>query len=68
MVVVNRHSGESVERLISRFRRKVIKKGTLKQARDKQYHVKKKSRRAQKANAMYREKKRKELEKSTWGS
>ena len=62
MSMVSRQSGESVERLISRFRRKVIKRGVMKQVREGQYYRKKPSRRVQKLRAIYREKKRKELE------
>lgn len=54
--------GESVERLISRFRQRVLKKGILKQTRKNRFHVRKPARRVLKEKAIRREQKRAESE------
>ena len=41
MTQVQRQDNESVERLLSRFRRQVIRKGVLKQVRYNLFHKKK---------------------------
>lgn len=55
MTQVIRQNNESVERLLSRFRRKIIKKGTLKQTRKNIYFQKKMNKNMLKKKAIYRE-------------
>ena len=56
MVKVERGKNESVERLISRFRQKVLKKGVLKQVRYQRFYRSKPSKLQQKMTAARREK------------
>ena len=61
MTKVVRKPNESIERLLGRLRRQIIRKGTLKQIRKGIRHKKKDNKRSQKKKAIYREKKRKEI-------
>jgi len=59
MAEVSRKDNESIERLISRFRRVVIRKGVLKQTRKMRYFAENKSSLTKKRKAIFRESKRK---------
>jgi ribosomal protein S21 len=63
MAQVIREQGESIERLISRLRRVVIRKGVLKQARQNMFHHKKESKKTERDRAQYREQSRAKAEK-----
>lgn len=60
MTLVVKQDGETVERMISRFRQRVLKKGVLKQIRRDRYFKKPLGKRDEKSNAILREKKRRE--------
>lgn len=60
MTLVVKQDNETVERLISRFRQRVLKKGVLKQIRRDRYFKKDISKVEQKSNAILREKKRRQ--------
>ncbi len=59
MAQVKRKDKESIERLISRFRRVVIRKGVLKQVRRQRYFAKNLSGEMTRKKAIFREKRRK---------
>lgn len=48
MVVVKRKKGESEDRLISRFRKKILNEGIILEARDRQFHTKASEKRKEK--------------------
>jgi ribosomal protein S21 len=60
MAFVVKQNNEQPERLISRFRQRVLKKGVLKQTRRTRYFVKAKSKIDLRKNAILRERKRRE--------
>jgi len=62
MAEVQKKEKESLERLISRFRRVVIRKGVLKQVRRNRYFKKGLSKEMQKRTAIFREYRRKQAE------
>jgi len=59
MAQVERKDKESLERLISRFRRVVIRKGVLKQVRRSRYFSENLSKEMKRRKAIFREKRRK---------
>jgi len=59
MAQVYRKDKESLERLISRFRRVVIRKGVLKQVRRSRYFSENLSKEMKRRKAIFREKRRK---------
>lgn len=59
MAKVDKKDNESLERLISRFRRVVIRKGVLKQVRRSRYFAENKSKLTKKTKAIFREYRRK---------
>lgn len=63
MAQVVREPGESIERLISRLRRVVIRKGVLKQARENLFFHKGQSKRLERQRAQFREEKRSKVQK-----
>lgn len=65
MASIDRQQNESVERMISRFRRIMVRKGTLKQLRNKMYFQKPENKRIQKIRAIYREQRRRENERQS---
>ncbi len=54
MTYVLRQNNESVEKMLGRFRRLVMKEGVINRMRARKYHVRKPSKRQQKIRAMYR--------------
>ncbi len=54
MTYVLRQNNESVEKMLGRFRRKVMADGVLTRVRARKYHAKKFSKRQQKIRAQYR--------------
>ena len=61
MAQVKRKNKESIERLISRFRRVVIRKGVLKQVRRGRYFTSNLSSEMKKKKAIFREKRRRQV-------
>jgi len=64
MAKVTRQENESVERMIGRFRKVVMRYGSVKTSKKKAFHQKKTNKRKQKQKAIYREQKRKEAERT----
>lgn len=62
MAEVYRQDSESLERLISRFRRVVIRKGVMKQIRGNRYFKKSLSKEMSKRNAIFREYRRAQVQ------
>ena len=60
MASIERLQNESIERMISRFRRIMMRDGALKEARTRLFFKKDETRREQKIRAIYREEKRRE--------
>lgn len=54
MTYVLRQNNESVEKMLGRFRRLVMKEGVINRMRSRKHHAKKPSKRQQKLRAMYR--------------
>lgn len=54
MTYVLRQNNESVEKMLGRFRRLVMKEGVINRMRARKYHAPKLSKLQQKARAMYR--------------
>jgi ribosomal protein S21 len=65
MASIDRQQNESIDRMLSRFRRIMMRKGTLKQMRATMYFQKPVTKRKQKLRAIYREEKRREAERQT---
>lgn len=66
MAEVTRGQGESIERLISRLRRLVIRKGVVKQQRENMFFHRKPNKRQTREKASYREQKRSEHQKGIY--
>ena len=60
MAQVTKQANESIERMISRFRRVVIRKGIMKQKRAHKYFQRSESRLTTRRKAIFREKRRKD--------
>ena len=65
MTQVTRQDNESVERMIGRFRKVMMRYGELRRAKSRKFHHKKVTKRQQKIKAIYREQKRREAARST---
>lgn len=65
MTQVSRQDNESVERMIGRFRKVMMRYGELRRAKSRQFHHKKATKRQQKIKAIYREQKRREAARTT---
>lgn len=61
MAKIDRQQNESIERMISRFRRIMVRQGTMKMARERLYFTKPETKRQSKIRAIYREQKRREV-------
>lgn len=58
MTYVLRQNNESVEKMLGRFRRQVMKDGVLNRVRSRKFYTSKLTKRQQKLRAMYREQKK----------
>lgn len=62
MAAIDRLQNESIDRMLSRFRRIMMREGTLKTSRKLMYRVKPATKLQQKLRAIFREKRRREVE------
>ncbi len=62
-VRVNKRKGENFNSLFYRFNRKIRRSGILREARKKLYHQKPPNKNQRRKSALYREEKKKEIEK-----
>lgn len=65
MASIDRQQNESIDRMLSRFRRIMLRKGTLKQLRESMHFRKPISKRGQKLKAIYREEQRRIADRQT---